>query len=660
MNIKKLISLLILVIMFSSLNFAADASIRTYYDDDLALYGIKDASGQTILKATYEYMSDFVDGYAIVEKDNMTGAIDEKGKLIIPLEYEGLSYFIKGNALAAKNNKIGIISKDNTIVHEFIWDEVNMIEYSSNYNTFVFKKGDLYGVANFDGTILLNEVKARLSHISDTSVAFSNGDTVGVMDFNQKIIVKEEFDSVYATKSGYIAEKNYSYQFLDEKGNPLNDIVYSNAELLKNDLYIVSIDNENDEETYGVYNVSTGSNVLAMAYDYISLTENNYDNDKEYLTLSIYGTDGYYDTKNGLADLDGNIIIEAKYSTAEFITKDLVAYSDSDYNTGIYSLKTKLDTGIKYANYSTTDDNKYLIIEDLDGKYGLIDNDLKYVILPESDYIYKSASLYVSEKGDKVALYNPLTKKLSDYKYDEFFGFKSVGDKTISAIKYNGKFGMIDENASFFIPPVYDELGEFNEGYAIISQSGLYGFIDNNGKIFIEPKYEMLNEFTNGFSIYKLDGKFGYLNKSGNIAISAKFDSASAFDESGYATVGVGEKVGVIDKSGRYTIKANYSDIYKLNKTLVVIVDSKTGLLGIAEASGKIIIDTNCNEIGYFSNENATYIKVNSQYALINAKAEIISTFDFDYMSEFNGSFADIEIGEKKGFINIRGEYILE
>lgn len=659
MKFKKIILLLVLTTLLSPIAFATKTELDVYYDDKLELFGIEN-DGDIILSPTYKYMSDFAYGYSIVGNEESFGAINESGKLIIPLKYDKLAFINSTNALALKNKKIGMISKDNVIVHDFVWDSVDMIDSTFLYNTFVFKRDDEYGVSNFNGEILLDNIKSKLSHISDEAVVFSNGDLLGVMDFDKNIIVKEEFDNIYETSNGYLVKKDDTYKFLDKKGHFPNNFSFKHVRKLNDNLYIVSKEYADNSSRYGVYDTKKNKITIPMIYDYISIVKNSYDENEEFISLGINDPNNYYASKEGIAYLNGDVILEARYKDIKFVNENTISYSNDDYNIGLYSTKSKVNTGIMYDGLRNVNSTNNLIVETIDGYYGLLDDKLNYILSPEASYIKKSNNVYIIEKDDTYALYNPLTNKVSDYKYDFINNFSLVADLMIANVKYNGNYGMINENGSFFIAPIYDEIGIFQDGIARISQDGSFGFIKADGSIFIEAKYEMLYIYKNGYAVYKENGKYGYLNKSGNIAIKAQYDSASSFDEDGYATVSLNDKVGIINTRGQYTLKANYADIYTLKDTLVVIEDIKTGLLGIADRSGKIIIDTNCSNIGSFSNYDTTYIKVNSQYALINAKAEIITSFDFDYIGNFNYSFADIEIGEKKGIINTRGEYILE
>jgi hypothetical protein len=79
----------------------------------------------------------------------------------------------------------------------------------------------------------------------------------------------------------------------------------------------------------------------------------------------------------------------------------------------------------------------------------------------------------------------------------------------------NGKYGFIYENANEIIPPKYDYLSNFRNGFGTYKLNRQYGFIDSNGNEIIPPKYDDLSYFHNGFAKYKLKNKWGLIDKNG-------------------------------------------------------------------------------------------------------------------------------------------------
>lgn len=68
------------------------------------------------------------------------------------------------------------------------------------------------------------------------------------------------------------------------------------------------------------------------------------------------------------------------------------------------------------------------------------------------------------------------------------------------------------------------------------------------------------------------NGKIGYLNTSGKEVIPAQFDRVaslfSTFRDDGYAVVRLGDRYGVIDKTGKYIINPQFDGLI-INANLI-------------------------------------------------------------------------------------------
>ena len=57
--------------------------------------------------------------------------------------------------------------------------------------------------------------------------------------------------------------------------------------------------------------------------------------------------------------------------------------------------------------------------------------------------------------------------------------------------KKDGKLGLIDQTGKEIIPPIYDEVGSFNQqGLALVKKNGKRGLIDTTGKEIIPLIYD--------------------------------------------------------------------------------------------------------------------------------------------------------------------------
>jgi hypothetical protein len=191
-----------------------------------------------------------------------------------------------------------------------------------------------------------------------------------------------------------------------------------------------------------------------------------------------------------------------------------------------------------------------LIVVEIEGKYGYVNEKLESVIPPQFDMA-------------------------NDF------------SEGLASVKIAGKYGYIDKTGKFVIKPQFDEAKEFSEGLAAIGFTSKekpkdmdifynpmrYGYIDKSAKVVIDPIYGQASRFSEGLaavSIEKKDSgtyillnmqiecgpiaKCGYIDRNGRVVIAYKFKGASSFSE-GLAAVKIGNKFGYIDKNDKIIIK---------------------------------------------------------------------------------------------------------
>lgn len=170
-------------------------------------------------------------------------------------------------------------------------------------------------------------------------------------------------------------------------------------------------------------------------------------------------------------------------------------------------------------------------------QWGYIDKTGKYIINPQFDYANKFAA-------------NGLARVLS-----------------------GGKIGYIDKTGKYVINPQFDYAYSFVDGVAVVSVGGKYGVIDAKGSYLANPQYEDLSaSYSSGMAWFAdEDEKIGYLNTKGEVAISAQYDYiyhskywgyAGDFYADGYAVVRVGDRYGIIDKTGSYIVNPQFDGIF--------------------------------------------------------------------------------------------------
>lgn len=73
--------------------------------------GFINKKGKEVIKLKYDWVYDFSEGFAVVEKDSKCGLIDKSGTEVTELIYDDIGEFSEGLAVVRKNNSSGYIDK---------------------------------------------------------------------------------------------------------------------------------------------------------------------------------------------------------------------------------------------------------------------------------------------------------------------------------------------------------------------------------------------------------------------------------------------------------------------------------------------------------------------------------------------------------------------
>lgn len=163
----------------------------------------------------------------------------------------------------------------------------------------------------------------------------------------------------------------------------------------------------------------------------------------------------------------------------------------------------------------------------------------------------------------KYGLIDSLGRAVIPFEYDEFgLAFKWKGQWQIW-VKKGGKWGMIDYENQTLIPFEY---GRPNRRYLIDGQlymsvmspdAQLYGLISEKNEVLLPFQYHWLNPGNDRLLLFMDENK----------------------------------KVGLVDLEGKEVLPAGYDDIYKLRHGYFGLHDYKSNLRGVADPSGKIVVE---------------------------------------------------------------------
>ena len=418
----------------------------------------------------------------------------------------------------------------------------------------------------------------------------------------------------------------------------------------------------------------------------------------------------------GLINKKDHQIIPFKYSGIEMIHPDLFCVKDSTHRLKFVNSKGKFPDNNFYDHFEILENN--MILTDLDGKYGLVDDKGKLLLHSE----FKNITLVDSFSLNVL----PFTEwKIIDHEnnINGLFYFDKMEPVNFSIYKVsiNGNETFMDRKGMLIRIPDEIKLVEFLEESAVCRRNRKFGLISFDGAIMIEPEYDkyiinnpfiFFNKQSNGWSVfnysdhswideyyeqihlqktgrlcYKQNGFWGMMDWNGKRLIEAKFDSIIDTGFNYLEVLFYGES-GIIDQSGQWIVppqKATieiltedeylfrnvygswikkfdgtviYATVNKLyRKGNILIEDDWNGLYGIVNMKYKKILPVKNYLIKELIADSIFLFYDDYGWGAVGEDGRILFEQDNRFQKILNESegFLGVKIDGKYGFVDTRG-----
>ena len=247
------------------------------------------------------------------------------------------------------------------------------------------------------------------------------------------------------------------------------------------------------------------------------------------------------------------------------------------------------------------------------------------------------------------------------------------------AVKFKGKWGVINLKGKLLIPLIYTEVTDFNEGKAAGFNSetlDIYNIEGSKTEIKIEKgrisekgKLVIIRSFHDEMAAIAVDldpGRgtdlqFGFISGQGEIIVEPYYHAVGDFHE-GLAWVRNSEgKFGFIDKQGKLVTQLIYLKAKDYHKGHAVI-RAKDGKWGFIDIKGNMVVEPKYNKIGEFKGGMLWVRGEDGKMGYINEKKEEVIALQFTRVGDFDSvsGLARVEYKEnnkkKRGYVTKKGE----
>ena len=251
-------------------------------------------------------------------------------------------------------------------------------------------------------------------------------------------------------------------------------------------------------------------------------------------------------------------------------------------------------------------------------------------------------------------------------------------------LKENGKWFLINEKDEKLTKQGYDRICGLVKNFLRVKNNGLTGLINVDGEVLHKPEYSHISKYTTemhekGFQIFTKNG-IGFMNSKGKEIIPPKFYEYKIIGDNCYlAKMKSYGDTAVYDKNGNEIIPPVYHRIEDAGNGYFKIY-SKTGkafdyAYALFSPSGEQLTEFKYGDMGQFYNGfirarlSPKYVmdspgvqmqNPDRQWTFLDENGKEITDVIFDDTGDFEDSLAPVCIDKKVGFLNTKGELVID
>lgn len=430
-----------------------------------------------------------VETYFPVYLDGKWGAIDNNGNLVVNAMYDEIV------AIPDPNKDIFVCTYD--------------IDYSTGtYSTKVINKVGNEVLTDYNNVQAIENSNDNGIWYEKDILKFEKDGKYGLIDFNGKLILEAEYDSIYALdgiekniiiekdglkglvntsmgeviiepnytdittllknsyESGYIVQKDGKYGVITADKKTVFEPIYDEIKNVTSDGYYAVVEN-------GKLELVDKTGIVKLDSGFDSIEEIN----GETITIISNG-------KYGALSVDGIEVVSSEYEDLKYIYGTYyIAKKDGNY--GVISTTGEVVVDYEYVSMEYQKTADFIQADNESYKTDLIDRNFNVVLndVIISELNLENGYLRVRE-GDEYNYYN--------FKFEKKTSQEVLATNTLFLVKENGKYGYENKNGERIVDCIYDDAREQNKfGYCAVKKDGVWGCLKSDGTVVLDPSVNL-------------------------------------------------------------------------------------------------------------------------------------------------------------------------
>ncbi len=492
-------------------------------------WGFIDTTAFIPIQPKYEVANDFINDVCIVQHKGKWGMIDRLGNNLLPKKYDGVK-FLEGTdnqiiKLSKNSPKYGLMDTLGQLLVDLAYEDIGQFKESR----LAVKKGNRWGFVAPNGKEIISPKYQKVAPFSEGLAAVRFQRKWIFIDPAGNTILNDNYRAIGNFVQGLAWVKtDQGVGYIGPDGKPKIPFEYSQAFDFKNGVARVVKDGK-----YGLIDTE-GNFILKPKFTRISPF------DEKGLAIVRYGnrvtnygiinqsgqmiTDQHYrkiypfkegralvkhKAGYGFIDNNGLLVIEGNYSKAASFSEGR-AMVQRNNRCGYIDLSGREIIPLSYSKCLDFEAGKAVVYEGLK-KGGIIDLEGKEIIAPGINRLID----FKEGRG--------LVRKDYQFYYidesanwrDGYFEKAERYQHGVAVVRKGGKWGIINRNGLNVISHKYDEITDFEIGFAKVQLNQFVGLADLSGQLIIPPEYEYITYAGDGLFRVEAGGKIGYLRKDG-------------------------------------------------------------------------------------------------------------------------------------------------
>lgn len=208
-----------------------------------------------------------------------------------------------------------------------------------------------------------------------------------------------------------------------------------------------------------------------------------------------------------------------------------------------------------------------------------------------------------------------------------------------------GMYGFMNGQGKLMIPAMYNEVGPFQEGLAVVSKDDKFGIIDKRNQVIVDFQYDEILEFVKNRAVVRKGDQYGVIDRIGKIIFPFIYEDISLRNDGLYE---------VVQKGEMHYFDANY---LPQNIVIGVMIMSFSERISMYHREFELVGELD-------STSNRAVVKLNGQLNYIDSSAKLILNSPLEWFADamnvakFKNGYAVFRKKGKFGLIDVTGKVV--